>query len=312
MSTGENTCKPSTQVRRLTRSRLLLGLVVLCLSLWSIKAIHHALQPKYEGKTAEEWFEQYDITGGFPEVTANPVPFQNLGTNAVWFLWHESRRKDSSLTVWLMEKKDRLFKTNRGPARSHEEERQLRATFLIRSLGAAADPLIPAMIAELQSGNPVTVESTVWNLSALHRQPAVVVPALLQSLALTNRNAQQRVNHIQALSALGPDAAAALPDLRRMLTNSTSSSGELFWLNHTILRINGPGPELAHFTNRIHLGNLATSLAAVDELATLGTNARPAVPVLLRLSQSLTNQSESNRVMMMIPYIDPEGIYQKP
>jgi len=123
---------------RLTPTRLLLVFVGLCLLLWDIKAIHHALQPKYQGKTAQEWFEEareIAQTEG-REVIAREkharqpavVALKSLGATAVWYLWKEVNHKDSTLTVWGWELHDRI--TGKGRM-SRGGERQSKAYDLL-------------------------------------------------------------------------------------------------------------------------------------------------------------------------------------
>jgi hypothetical protein len=311
----ENTTTPeSKQHKRFTRSRVLLGMVVLCLLLWSINAIHHAKQPKYQGKTAEEWFGEYELIREFSLRETSAEAFRNLGTNGVWFLWKEYCRKDSKPTAWIMAQKDRLLGIKRPWwANSHELERQCKAMFLLRELGANAEPLIPEILSKLSSCNPDEASTMAYLLGTIQRQPEIAVPAIHQSLLSTNLNISQRINNYISLAKFGDKAKSSLPELKARFTNPVyTNNGENLHLARAILLINGPGPELGLFTNNLVFGDFMKSYSSISRMESCGTNARPAAAVLIRFAQTLTNEFDSNQVMQTVRIIDPEGIYQKP
>jgi hypothetical protein len=300
--------------KRLARSHLLLGFLVLCLLLLGTKAIHHALQPRYQGKTVEEWFDGVTTgSSGREAVNNDPavIGLRHLGTNAVWFLWREQARKESPMLSALQKHIDQF--TGRNKNSPPELSRAYTAWVVLLVFGPETEVLIPEALELLKNGQPEEAAHAAMLLGRTRRQAEVVVPAILHSLAVTNRDANQRISHYVALKEFGPQAKAALPYLRAQLAKSTiPNSYEGYWLAKAILTINGPGPEVSYFTKRLVPGDLQRSFPNLAPLEQLGTNACTATPVLFQFAQTLTNQVDSNRVMEVIRKIDPEGVYAKP
>jgi len=294
----------------ITFTRVLLGFITLGLLVWCLKTIHHVLQPKYQGKTAEEWFAAYTWTGK-PIEEANAVPFEHLGTNGVWFLWGEYCRKDSKPTVWLMRIRDVFTKDLWAP--SHEQDRHFRASAMVLKLGPMAEPLIPAILSRMTATDPDEATSMAYLLGNIQRRPEIVVPALQLSLRSTNWTSTQRIRTILALSQFGSHAKPALPMLQGWLADPAyTTNGANPYLATAILRINGPGPELALLTNNLVPGDYDKSMKYITLIDSAGTNASPAAPVLLQFAGTLTNETEIKTVRDTIHKIDPQGIYHKP
>jgi len=300
--------------QRLRPARLLQGMGILCVLLLGFVVIRHALEPKYQGKTAEEWFEEVTTsTSGTEYVTKDPavIGLRHLGTNAVWFLWREQARKESPWLTSLQRRFDRLTGKNKNSpptiGRAHT------AWMVLFSFGLETEVLIPEALELLKNGQPNEAAFAAFLLGRTGRQPDVVVPAILASLAVTNRHIDHRISHYVGLQTLGPQAKAALPYLRTQLADPViAQTREGYWLARAILTINGPGPEVNYFTRNLVPGNFRLSYPNLAPLAHLGTNARPAAPELHKFMLTLTNAEDSTRVLEIIRKIDPEGLYQKP
>jgi len=300
----------SKSLQRLTRSRVLLGIVGACLLLWSIKAIHHARQPKYAGKTIQQWFaiwqKDFEFTEKYKSV------FLSLDEPALKFLWQEYNRKDSGPTTWLMAHHQRLFKIKYW-GNNHEMHRRVVAyNAFCRASPDALAPFQPAIVARLKTIEPNYSGGLAYLVGLVPQQPETAVPALLESLRETNRDAGDRIGHLFALGQYGRDAADAVPLLRTMLADTNRHPYERSKLVITILQINGPGPELAYLTNSINSRDYSASISAIYDLKDVGTNAYPALPLLLHLAHNTSNKVVSNSVMEAIRVIDPEGVYQEP
>ncbi len=308
MSTEHHKTIPiPSPAKRLTRSRVLLGLVGLCLVLWTIKAIHRSTQPQYQGKTIQEWFALW--RNDRESMEKHPEFFSTLDQPAMDFLWQEYTRKDSAATTWLVGQYQRFF---RARYYGTDDRRWTAYRALSRASPEALSPLRPAMISELKTIDP-RYSGTLANLLAMHRaRPEETVPVLLESLQMTNRDLLHRFTHYEALGRFGPDAAAAIPLLQSWYTKTNVHRHERGRLAVAIVQINGPGPELDHFTNGLKLGDFTASLGTVFVFKVIGTNARPVLPMLIHLAHSFTNQVESNTVMEVVRTIDPQGIYQRP
>jgi len=300
---------------RMIHSRWLVGAVLLLAIVIGGKVIHWAMQPKYKGKTVEQWFAAYTIDGVLRLEEAEGVPFQKLGTNAVWFLWREYARKDSKPTAWLMAQKDSLTGKKRiWWANTHELERQAKALILLRNMGPAAEPLIPEIIPRLASPDLNEAATMAYFLAEINRQPEVVVPAIHRAWLSTNWSFSHSKNHIAALGKFGPQAKSALPELQSRIGNpALTNRAEIFYLARSILQINGPGPELGVFTNNLVPGDIHKSISALASLHDVGTNARPAIPVLREFVKTFANDSASQAYIMdVIREIDPEARMDKP
>lgn len=271
------------------------------------------MQPKYEGKTVEEWFAEYTIDDVLGQ-DVHDRPFQELGTDAAWFLWGELTRRDSKATALLMAYKDKLTGKKRSMfGRTNEAERHTKAGHLIGRLGPAAEVLIPEIIVRLKSTDLDEAAEMAFLLGEIRRQPEVVIPEIHQSLLSTNWNFRQHKAHLMALSSFGAQAKAVLPELRSRLVNPAYTNDYVkFSLVNAILKINGPGPELGLYTNGLVSGSYWSNSIILNHMERAGTNARPAVPFLLQFAKTLTNQAEIDWVIGAVQVIDPEGIYYKP
>jgi hypothetical protein len=278
--------------------------------LWGIKAIHRAMQPKYEGKTIHEWFAIWQKDREFVEYSD---VFRALDKPALEFLWQEYNRKDSAWTTWVMARHQRLFKYKYPFGNTHEMYRRLVAyNAFHRASPDALAPFQPAIVARLKTIESDYSGGLAYLLGLIPQQPQTSVPALIESLQATNRDIGDRAGHLIALGRHGKEAAAAVPLLQTMLADTNRHRYERSKLVITILQINGPGPELAYLTNSLKSGDLSASISAIYDLKEIGTNAYPAVPLLLELTQNSSNKVISNTVMEAIRVINPGGAYQKP
>ncbi|MGV3756655.1 MAG: hypothetical protein ACO1QS_14830 [Verrucomicrobiota bacterium] len=128
---------------RLTFARLFLGFATLCLLVWCLKTVHYALQPKYQGKTAEEWFALIDTHGqsGSNGILAishdDPAvrALKQLGSAPVRFLWRELHARDSRVKAVFIER-IRAWSNNRWSIAS-SRERNFKALVALGQLGPA-------------------------------------------------------------------------------------------------------------------------------------------------------------------------------
>lgn len=208
-----------------TRSWVLLGIIGACLLLWSIKAIHHAMQPKYQGKTAQEWYTQfntYQNATNLTELSASSThaayrAFQNFGPEEARFLWGEYIHRDSAFKSWCIKN---AFAWSGGRCRIDSDHvRRFKAGFLLSAMGSKAECLLPELQALLKSASTDYERKTA--LSLLERiapKDISKLPYLLAGLNSTNVALQYEC--LDALQDLGTAAASALPALNRMLGQS--------------------------------------------------------------------------------------------
>jgi len=227
VSTGEDTSLPPAKPhRRLTRSRVLWSIAGLCLLVWGLKTIHHALQSKYQGKTAEEWFADFDPHARSATNTTMSVSwddpallaYRNFGPEAARFLWEEYNHQDSKPMKWVIGKAS-YWSSGRLVIESGRE-RNFKAFNLLQAMGPKADCLLPELNARLKSAD------TGWDRREILRLLNVIgpkdkskLPILIANLSSADRNLQ--VNSLDGLRSLGVHASSALPALENMLQTST-------------------------------------------------------------------------------------------
>ena len=207
--------------QRLTRLALLSIVLLCCLVFWGKRAS----QPKYQGKTAEDLFAEISTgSSGSEYVAKDPavIALRHLGTNAVWFLWRETKHKESPWLNSLQKRYDRLIGKNQNIP--PDFGRVGTAWVVLFQFGPETEVLIPEALELLKQGKPNEAAFAAMLLGRTQRQPAVVVPAILQSLAVTNRTMDHRISHIVALRELGPLAKAALPYLQARLADPAVAS----------------------------------------------------------------------------------------
>lgn len=287
--------------------------------LLGIKVAHRALQPKYQGKTVEEWFEENQIflvcgTGNPPPPDQNTLrklrknrvlPFQVLGHNALEFLWHEYTQPPSRSS------------SSQSDSPFGRSDRRFTAFVLLHDLGPEARPLIPKFLSAMVDTKSENSGQIAMLLGRIHEQPALVVPALIRVLERTNWAHGDKAAYADALAAYGQAAQPALPALRKCLTDPTIPLADKQELASSILRITGPGPELDILTQPLVLTeekdwsshNISMVLYRLKET---GTNAAPAAPTLQKFAQTLTREWYVQQVTETIKVIDPEGVYAKP
>ncbi len=177
--------------------------------------------PVCRGKTLSQWVAtpdpgSYDASGYASAIVA----VKEMGTNALPFLIHELRSKDSPLWELLPPSayKMRLVSRIRIMSGPPASERQQRAVYFLELLGPTARPAIPALsecldrpdIAEL-AANVLGKYNSAGNVAL---GPEATLP-LLKSL--TNGNPQARFVAANALGLLGTRPDLVVPALIKAL-----------------------------------------------------------------------------------------------
>jgi len=308
-------------LKRWTVRHYLLVILVLGLLWWGESVIERALQPKYHGKTAAEWFESEslrDMIYSSPEATENGpvvVAFKNLGPKGVHYLWEEYTREHSLITDWLEEIVARIT-GNHDPFLMPSFTEPTKAYFLLLSLGPDAEPIIPELLDLLLIDEPGYGVFTANLLGSIKRQPEVVVPALIKVLTLSKPSPDDRIVCIRAIGQFGPMAASQLPVLEARLKATGLQREERTVLAGAIWRISGDGTEFKRLLEQTFSAD-RTGISLEHEemmsaLEELGPLAKEMVPMLEEHSRNGNSVSLSNRVSEIILQIDPERLKQKP
>jgi len=282
--------------KRLARSRLLLGFLVLCLLLLGTKAIHHAMQPKYQGKTVEEWFAAYEWKFRLdciePPNRAPDTPFRHFGTNAVIYLWSERNRSEGKLANWL-------WNVNAGrlnpAAQINDDIRRLQAEICLLQTGDLALPLIPDLVPRVDGQDIDESFYAAQLLGQIHQAPEICVPALLRAIEQTNRiPSRHQMVYVQALKCFGSRAEAALPALLKLHTTAKlQKSTDAFLLAVTLLEID-QGKNLPHYwTSVVDPSDQRKSLMLLWAYADSGEISPESASALLQYSQTVTNEAHA-------------------
>lgn len=288
---------------------------MLCLLLWGIKAIHHAMQPKYQGKTAGEWFAEAKPKELFgvkrdEEFAKEPstIALQNLGTNAVWYLWAELNRKDSVWTTWGWELHDRLTKKERYF--SNEEERHDKAHDLLVLMQAVPEGLTIELARRARGKNTKEARQAIGLLGRLKKHPDIAVSALIEGL----QDEKRYMPAVEALIAFGSEAKPALPALRNLLAHpfpSINKSSSDF-IRRAIIRTDPTAPEFKELADELKPGNMKSSIDAIAELISIGDIQPEAYAVLVRFSQTLTNKFKVDEFVNYVRDMEAKTKNSKP
>ncbi len=300
--------------RSLSGKIMLLGFVCLCLLFWAVNAVRHAREPKHLGKTAAEWFEN---ASGWPDNVDGKrlmqwpagIAIKNLGTNAIWFLWQEHLRKDPTVVKHAYRYWDMALRTPKV-GYTREEVRQCKSFQYLCLLGPDCKILLPELLPRLTGEDLEAAQETAYFMGCIRKEPDLVVPALLQSMMMSNRTERTREFHLYSLQKYGLQAKSAAEFLRKRLADTSLSKIERMNLAWTILAINGPGPEAKFLAEQLRPGIYNSDL--LDRLGANGPTALPAVPTLIQYAQNATNINHARGVMAIVRQIDPAGNHPLP
>lgn len=302
--------------KRLTRSRVLLGIVCLAFILWSIKTIHHALQPKYQGKTAKEWFDaarfetNVDLFPGLSSLDTLPaaLALRAMRTNAVSLLWYEYQHGESLLLAQTR-MSIRAFFGSRSPINLSQD----RAYQLLNWLGPDARQLVPELLLQTENTEEAKVHEALELLQHIHSEPGLVIPKLMAIFQDEARDWRTRSLAAKAVAAYGPQAAAYLPAFRTYLADPKINPRFKKYSAMAILQIAGQDEAAAEYLVR-QTNPLETDWIDVFRYYQyeLGPSSIHLVPAMITFAGTFTNAWESNAIMGVVKEYDPHGIYQKP
>jgi len=199
-------------------------------------------EPSYHGKRLSVWLRECRYAGD--EDATNAVPM--IGTNALPTLLQLAGAKDSGIDRALQKSAVQTQRQSQfmfeGAAESHElaicgyaalgpvaaeavpaltnllsdSELQVSAIACLGNMGFWAQDAIPALIAEINNPNVIVGACAKAALANIHRQPELVVPALLANLAARGPTPHLT---IQALGRFGKDATGAIPAILPFLAD---------------------------------------------------------------------------------------------
>jgi len=169
-------------------------------------------EPSYQGKSASEWLDYWDIAG------ANAA-FKAMGTNAVPFLIKTLEEKPSKLA----EAVDKALEAHPGripasvekvlPKAHPVEARRDAAAFFLGELGPVAEAAIPTLFRICCDTNENgRVQDQTWSaLAKMGEKGIVLVPDYLRWLK--GNDPELQVTGASLLGTVGPKAHLAVPEL---------------------------------------------------------------------------------------------------
>jgi hypothetical protein len=241
-------------------------------------------EPVYEGKSLSDWLklwrEERFHSGkysGHPDqeaaLRASERAVRAIGEEGIPFLLQSLRCRNSGFKVELR---------NRIPARWQRTlhlapgpfDSQMPGLDGFHILGPAGKPALPALIELAGSRHPDVRRQAISALGALGPAGEPAIPLLIN--CLTNDDWQTRQYAAMSLCAIHQQPHVVIPALVRYL----------------------------EFLKTLPL--TAEDVYCVNSLRAFGTNAKPAVPLMLELLQS-TNEHKRSAVTNSLPLIDPEA-----
>lgn len=223
--------------------------------------LFHPREPKYDGKPLTYWLKAYNDISTW-RTWQSDYAIQQIGTNAIPFLLRELQANDSKLKKWFRERAwDHYYRLHLQPGDfPSDEERQERASEAFHALGPIGRPAVPALILIYRQNGSDDFQNVILNaLGNIGPAADEAVPFLLQELNTTNEERRAIVERVIQSIHGRPDLV--LPLAMAMATNDS-------------LDVYGSGLLI---------------------ISAYGSNARPAIQVLLRIAGNGTNESRGRQ-----------------
>ncbi len=206
-------------------------------------------------------------------------------------------------------KAEDLLPLLRDAANSTNTLLHYRALLIIRDMNHGEDQLVPICARALHYSDDDSRVMALSYLAGRGHLTNAVVPDLLESLKEYTNSDDFYQLAASVLGGVGPGAAAAVPRLRELFEHETNWSiratlaGSLYQIdtNQTAAlafltnglqqqgnpeEVTGPSPVNPSGYYPGHPDDSSYASVAADELANIGTNARPAIPALLEALKS--------------------------
>lgn len=243
------------------------------------------VEPVYQGKPLSAWLENLDFGGANQSAQrseAAKTAIQNMGTNAIPIMLQLLRtRPDSPWKIRLLAlaQKQHIIKINQ-----HVEpiRRYFEAVSGFKALGPRAVGAVPKLM-KIYDQNPEAQSCIAMILGSIGPDARAAVPVLLRGALSTNE--ELRCFSLYALGDIGAEPNLVVPVFINALQD--------------------PRPQIQY--------------PAASGLVAFGTNARPAVPALVKLIGSkappaMTNNADFNLfqsvktvALQILEEIDPEA-----
>lgn len=279
---------------------------------WLLFAIFRPFEPRYQGKRLTEWAKEVCPLEPFSpkdwrssELRAQNdravAAIQHIGANAAlpWALklcrtrdsWLK-RKLEDGIQDWANGYNDQVGEYNEIHSR-HEwrseihvhlttaADKQAEGGNIIWALGPKAAPAIPALIQLLQNQDETFVSVATYALRGIGTDAVPPVMALLNS---TNRVIRFRA--ISALELFGPEARIAVPALVQCLASPDPATRDCAVRSLASIKTDAPLVVPAIVRCAENDTNYMSRLVCFQALGNFGTNAKPAVPLLVHILEA--------------------------
>ncbi len=174
-----------------------------------------------------------------------------------------------------------------------QDEKHQTAAWALKILGPQAEPAVPALIGLLKDRNTEVRRNAAQCLAGMGAAGQEAVPGLLAVLSRSSGTNWEVLNlrreAIRALREMGPAARSAIPQLAASANDPAASAYLKAEAELALLRIKGES--LLPFIERLaDTSNTAKWRVTAWLVTSLGTNAEPAIPFLIK-AMSVTNAS---------------------
>jgi HEAT repeat protein len=285
-----------------SRAKMVLAVLLLLMGGVIAWEVLRTREPDYQGRTLSAWLEDARMDWDSPKADPRTeTALRAMGPRALPALVNLVRVRESLFRKALMELSSRQLwpRTHIRP----RNETQSMAYFGFMVLGPAAKPAVPALVRCLGDADPEVRCLAAHCLGLIGPEAQDAVPELTAYLRRTLTlntgsiwDENERYAAAFALCQIGPAARPAIPELT---TLSTMTNGSVWRARAGIcsqaalIRIKGASVQPLI---EVLKSNAETNDWNLRVLLYLGTNAEPAIPVLLTSLQQ-TNIHRQSRII---------------
>jgi HEAT repeat protein len=302
----------------------LLATIILGGMLWFAVHPHEPPEPIYQGKPLTYWLRGYSATDALSKPTTSEADeaMRNLGSNAVPTLLRLLRAHDSQFKLWAvaLAQKQSFIKVDFIPASSRrmsaamgfrallispnktnnirsaipglikiceqgpdDASRAIAAELLAR-IGPEAADAVPTLLRCLNVESAAVRQQAQVALGAIHSQPDLVVPALINNLT----NVTGRREAVLSLGLFQTKATPAVPALLNLFLNDPDKTDPDKMVQaaagQALGMIRGqPDVVIPELIRRLNDPDLFSRQDSVRALGYYGEAAEPAIPMLLKI-----------------------------
>jgi HEAT repeat protein len=234
-------------------------------------------EPGYNGRSLSSWLNEWGKSG-FDRTNAAAIAILQIGSNGVPLLMARLSEEGSPAENDLLQAAGNLIPTKLNPM-NRRVSRSLEAAQAINLLGADAKSAFPMLTNLLASGaTPHQLPAAIGLAGMGHDGIAVLLPEL------TNQDWSARYSAAQALGEARSDFDKVVSALIKVVKASATNDAVSVQAAFALVQLHKePERVIPVFEEFLVDPNARMRVFGVELLAALGTDAKPAVPRLLKL-----------------------------